>query len=180
VTPSGVEVAAVSIGATVTGSVDFDQFYRDTGLRVLRFVYALTGDLGAAQDLTQEAYIRAWQHWARIAAHGDHEAWVRLVAARLVTDRWRRLAVRRRAGPVAIQQQVPPPSEDTVLLVQALRTLPPRQRQVVVLHYLCDRPVSAIAAEIEAPEGSVKVWLARARAALAAQLGSLSEAANAE
>jgi RNA polymerase sigma-70 factor (ECF subfamily) len=164
----------------VTGPIDFDQFYRETGARVLRYVYALTGDLGAAQDLMQEAYVRAWQHWGRVAAYGDQEAWVRVVAARLVTDRWRRMAVRRRAAPIPIRQQVPPPSEDTVLLVRALRTLPPRQRQVVVLHYLCDRPVSAIAAEIEAPEGSVKVWLARARAALAAQLASLSEAANAE
>jgi RNA polymerase sigma-70 factor (ECF subfamily) len=68
-----------------------------------------------------------------------------------------------------------------VLLVRALRTLPPRQRRVTVLHYLCDLSVAAIAAEVEAPEGSVKVWLARARAALAAQLGDLTtEAANAE
>lgn len=164
----------------MTGPADFDQFYRDTGPRVLRYVYALTGDVGAAQDLTQEAYIRAWQHWSRVAAYGDQEAWVRTVAARLVTDRWRRLAVRRRVAPVAVPDHVQPPTEDTVLLVRALRTLPPRQRQVVVLHYLCDLPVAAIAAEVEAPQGSVKVWLSRARAALATQLGSLSEATNAE
>lgn len=165
----------------MTGPADFDQFYRATADRLLRYVYALTADLGAAQDITQETYIRAWQRWERVAGYGDPEAWVRVVAARLVTDRWRALAVRRRALPVSDPPHVPPPSEDTVLLVRALRALPARQRQVVVLHYLCDLSVSAIAAEIAAPEGSVKVWLSRARAALAAQLGGLTtEAANAE
>ncbi len=164
----------------MSDSADFDQFYRQTAARVTRYVYALTGDMGAAQDLTQEVFIRAWQHWGRVQAYSSAEAWARVVAARLVADRWRRLAVRRRAGPPALPQHVPPPSDDTVLLVRALRCLPPRQRQVVVLHYLCDLPVAVIATEIDAPEGSVKVWLARARAALAAELGdSLSEASNA-
>ncbi len=163
------------------GPPAFDRFYRETGARVMRYVYALTGDLTAAQDLTQEAFIRAWQHWERVSAHDNPESWVRVVAARLVTDRWRRMAVRRRSIPAGLPDHVPPPSEDTVLLVGALRAIPVRQRQVIVLHYLCDLPVAAIAAEIGAPEGSVKAWLARARAALAAQLGdSYSEAAHAD
>ena len=107
----------------------FDEFYRGASRRVLHFAYAMAGDLGTAQDLTQEGFLRAWRSWSRVSRYENPESWVRLVVARMATDRWRRLALRRRAetacggGPPA-----PPPSEDTVLLVAALRKLPARQR----------------------------------------------------
>ena len=65
---------------------------------------------------------------------------------------------------------MPEISPDTVALVAALRTLPERQRVVVVLHYLADLPVSQIAAELRCPAGSVKAWLSRGRDALAIAL----------
>ena len=152
-------------------SSDFDRFYEETSQRVLRYGYALTGDLAEAQDLTQEAYIRAWQRWGKLAGYDSAEAWVRLVLARLATDRWRRLRSRRKALQLAgPPDPARPPSEDTVLLVRALRLLPARQRQVIALHYICDMSVAGIAVEIGAAAGSVKVWLSRGRAALAAQL----------
>lgn len=40
---------------------DFDSFYRASRSRLLGFVYALTGDLGEAQDAVQDAFVRAWQ-----------------------------------------------------------------------------------------------------------------------
>ena len=148
----------------------------------MRYAYAVTGDLGAAQDLTQEAFIRAWQQWSKVSRYERAEAWVRLVVTRLATDRWRQLRARRTAARIAtLPTHVRPPSEDTVLLVRALRQLPPNQRRVIALHYLCDMSVADIAAETGAPVGSVKVWLARGRAALAAHLGdTLTEATNAE
>lgn len=45
----------------------FDAFYRGTAPRVVRLVYATTGDLTVAQDVTQEAYARAWQKWSTVA-----------------------------------------------------------------------------------------------------------------
>jgi RNA polymerase sigma-70 factor (ECF subfamily) len=41
----------------------FDDFYRDTSTRMLRYGFAMTGDLADAQDVVQEAYTRAWRHW---------------------------------------------------------------------------------------------------------------------
>lgn len=150
--------------------MDFDIFYRDTSRRLLRYAYGLTGDPGEAQDLVQEAYARAWQRWRRLAGYEEPEAWLRLVVHRLATDRWRRLGVRRlRPQPPA--RPVEPPSEDTVLLVRAMRTLPAAQRRALALHYLLDRSVAEIAIETGAPTGTVKAWLSRGRAGLAAALG---------
>lgn len=157
----------------------FDEFYRATSARMLRYGYALTGDLPEAQDLVQEAYVRAWQRWRRLAGYDHTEGWVRLVLTRLATDSWRRLRNRRlalrRAGPPG---DIPPPSEDTVLLVGALRRLPTAQRRAVALHYLCDMSVAEIAVETGTSPGTVKSWLSRGRAGLAAVLDGLMREAN--
>ncbi|WP_026212334.1 SigE family RNA polymerase sigma factor [Longispora albida] len=146
----------------------FDEFYRDTGPRLIRYAYGLTGDPAEAQDLVQEAYARAWQRWRKLSGYADAEGWLRLVVTRLSTDRWRWLKVRRTAAASA-RPPAPaePPSEDTVLLVGALRTLPVQHRRALTLHYLLDRSIADIAIEMGATAGTVKSWLARGRAGLA-------------
>jgi RNA polymerase sigma-70 factor (ECF subfamily) len=151
--------------------MDFDAFYRDTSRRLLRYAYGLTGDAGEAQDLVQEAYARAWQRRRRLAGYEDPEGWLRLVINRLSADRWRRLGVRRsRAEATGPPDPVAPPSENVVLLVRAMRALPVTHRRALALHYLLDRSVAEIAAETGVAPGTVKSWLSRGRAALAAQL----------
>jgi RNA polymerase sigma-70 factor (ECF subfamily) len=66
---------------------------------------------------------------------------------------------------------VPVVPEDAVALLEALRRLPLRHRQALVLHYLLDLPVEQAARTLGVPAGTVKSWLARGRKALAAQLG---------
>jgi RNA polymerase sigma-70 factor (ECF subfamily) len=157
----------------------FDEFYRDTSTRMVRYGYAMIGDRADAQDLVQEAYTRAWRHWRSVAVHPAPEAWVRLTVNRLAADRWRRLRSRRaallRSGP---PESVAPPDETTVLLTAALRRLPANLRQAVVLHYLFDLPVSEIAAETGSPVGTVTSWLHRGRAELAAILSTPAPAAK--
>src|SRR5262245_36790978 len=147
-------------------SVDFAEFYRATSHRTLRYAYGLTGDLAQAQDVVQEAYVRAWERWRRLSGYDDAEAWLRLVVSRLVFDWWRHLRVRRTTA-LARPAPAAPPSEDTVLVVAALKKLPDRQRQALALHYLLDVSVAQIATELEVSEGTVKSWLSRGRASLA-------------
>ncbi len=155
------------------GAEDFDSFYTSTARRVVHQVYAVCGDLGEAQDAVQEAYARAWIRWPQLSSYDNPEAWVRTVAWRLTVNRWRGtrrwLAARARLGPPAVAAE---PSPDRVVIVAALRRLPQAQRKVVVLHYLCDLPIAEIAAATGMPAGTVKVYLARARTALAALLGA--------
>lgn len=150
---------------------EFDRFYRDTTRRLMRYAYGLTGDQSESQDVVQEAYARAWQRWSTVSRYDDPEAWLRLVLTRLVTDFWRRRAVRRAAADAARPvSPAAPPGDDTVVLVRALRELPMNQRRALVLHYLLDRSVSDIATETGAAEGTVKSWLSRGRSALAARI----------
>jgi RNA polymerase sigma-70 factor (ECF subfamily) len=89
----------------------------------------------------------------------------------VLANRWRSLRGRasayRRHGVVP---SVPGPSEDTVLLVTALRRLPEAQRLAIVLHHVLGLPVASVAAETGVPVGTVKARLSRGRQALAALL----------
>jgi RNA polymerase sigma-70 factor (ECF subfamily) len=126
--------------------------------------------LDDARDITQETFARAWQRWSSVSACDSPEAWVRRVATNLAVSRWRRARTARLlAGRGdATANHVPEISTDTLALVAGLRTLPQRQRTVLVLYYLADLPVEQIAADPGCPAGSVKAWLSRGRAALAA------------
>ena len=157
----------------------FDEFYQATSRRLLQYAYALTGDLAAAQDLVQEVYLRAWQRWSRLRTYEAPDVWLRVVLSRLATDRWRRMRSLRtalaRTGP---PDNVAPPGDDGVLLVRALRQLPEHHRRALALHYLYDMSVEEIAMETDAPTGTVKSWLSRGRAALAAVLGDRATEVN--
>ena len=72
---------------------DFAEFYTVTWPRTLAVTYALTGDRGAAEELAQEAYVKAWSHWDRVSAYDQPASWVRQVATRLAVSRWRRSKV---------------------------------------------------------------------------------------
>ncbi|WP_433059822.1 SigE family RNA polymerase sigma factor [Dactylosporangium sp. CS-033363] len=156
----------------MTGAPDFDDFYSGSYRRLVGQLYAMTGDLGAAEEAVQDAYIRAWQRWATVSAYLDPEAWVRTVAYRLAVSNWRRavnrLAAHRRHG---LPDNVPDPGPDHVALVDALRQLPPDMRRVLVLHHLVGLAIDDIARETGVAIGTVKSRLSRGRKALAATLG---------
>ncbi|MEY9843557.1 SigE family RNA polymerase sigma factor [Streptacidiphilus sp. MAP5-3] len=156
---------------------EFDEFYAASWSRLVGQLYVMTGDLAEAQDVVQEAYVRAWKRRDELSASGAPEAWVRTVAWRLAVSRWRRArsyvsALVRHGTPAA--QAGPEPEH--AALVEALRKIPEEQRRVVVLHYLCDLPVVEVAEQTGAPVGTVKVRLSRARASLARHLtGDLTD-----
>jgi RNA polymerase sigma-70 factor (ECF subfamily) len=84
------------------------------------------------------------------------------VAYRAAVSSWRKAVNRLRAH----HRDVPPPdvdglSPDHVALVHALRQIPVDQRRVIVLHHLVGLSVDEIAAEVDAPAGTVKARLAR-------------------
>lgn len=149
--------------------MDFAEFYAATFHSLCLQLFAYTGDLSTAQDVVQEAFCRALPRWATLREYDDPAAWVRKVAWNLATSRWRQL--RRLAGIASVRDEVvAPPDVERLDLMNALSTLPPRQRQAVVLHYLADVSIAEIATIMGSSEGTVKSWLHRARIALAGAL----------
>lgn len=69
---------------------EFDLLYVGSVRLLVSQVSLLTGDVGEAQDVVQEAFLRAWNRCERLDAAQGVEAWVRTVAMRLAVSRWRK------------------------------------------------------------------------------------------
>jgi len=158
---------------------EFDLFYLRTAPKIVRQLALLTGDLGEAEDVTQEAFERAWLHWSVVESCASPEAWVRTVARRLAVSRWRRM----RNASAAWLRHGPPPEQPELdhehfALLEALRELPTKQRVAIVLHHLADLSVQQVAEETGSSVSAVKQQLVRGRAALAVLLADNTPAAN--
>ena len=157
-------------------STDFEAFYLANYGRVVGQLYALLGDLPEAEDVVQEAFARASQRWPRLQTYQAPEAWVRRVAFNHALNNLRRARYRLRASErLGTPPTAPELSAEVVDVVAAMRRLPLRQRQVLVLHYVAELPVEDIAWQLRVPTGTVKSRLARGRVALARLLGSGDE-----
>lgn len=167
-------------GPAAARAADFDEFFAATAKRMVAVVYAVTGDLGEAEDAVQEAYARAWQRWAVLTEEGDPTPWVRTVALRLAVSTWRKARNRMRAhfrhGP---PPDAPALAPDRVALVDALRALRDDQRTAVVMHHLLDLPVEEIARETGVSSAAVRTRLSRGRKALGARLRDAEDAGDA-
>jgi RNA polymerase sigma-70 factor (ECF subfamily) len=150
------------------GAEGFDEFYRAAYGRLVGQVYVVTGSLPEAEEVVQEAFLRALARWRRIREYDVPEAWVRRVAHNLAVNEVRRARSRLKAltrlGREA-DQDVPMP-DDTVVLVAALRRLPPGHRQALLLHHALDLPVEEVAAQLGVSPAAVRGRLFRARARL--------------
>lgn len=154
---------------------DFAQFYAAQFRGITIQLFAYTGDFPLAQDLAQEAFTRAVMRWDTVRTFDDPAAWVRRVAFNLASSRWRRSRVAAAYLKRQREEHVEGPSPDRVVLARALATLPDRHRRAVILHYLADLSIADIAVQESVSANTVKSWLHRGRAELAAQLGDQKE-----
>lgn len=147
----------------------FDAFFREAKKPLLAMAFVLTGDLATAQDLTQEAFLRTWARWSRVAKYDDPQAWTRRVLYNLAASKSRSDRVRQKA-PREQPRPTPAPNESHVMLAAALRSLPEDQVRALVLHDGAGHSISEVATEMKVPEGTVKSWLSRGRATAAERL----------
>jgi RNA polymerase sigma-70 factor (ECF subfamily) len=167
-----VDASPASPGPDGPGYADFTEFYHADFARLAAQMYVYLGDRGDAEDVVQEAYLRAWQRWDAVSRYTDPIGWVRRVAWNLATSRLRRLTTAARLrGRFRPADAVAAPGPEHVALVAALRKLPRQQRVVVVMHYIGDLSVDDIATSLDVPKGTVMSWLSRGRTRLAAILG---------
>lgn len=155
----------------------FDAFAREHRRALVAFAWTLTGDVGMAEDVAQDALHATWQAWDDGDGLRHPGAWARQVVANRAADRVRRAGRERRAlgivgarpGPTA---ELPTTDHE---FWDAVRALPERQAQAIALHYLEDRPVAEIAEILGCAPATVKVHLHRGRRALADALTPTEE-----
>lgn len=160
---------------------EFERLYQREFQAVYRAVYLLAGDRAAAEDSTQEAFARCLERWNRLGDKPWVAGWVTTTALNHVRRSLRRRFALVRPDPPASTPSPSDPSaarresavapgpeaQDTSLdLWRAVRQLPPRQQQAVVLHYAMDLPLVEVAEAMGVSQGAVKAHLARAREAL--------------
>lgn len=153
--------------------VDFDEALRATQPRLLRYAIRRIGDQHEAEELVQEAMLRAFQHRHELATEDDLMAWLTVVTGRLVIDR---LRVRGRTTPVA---ELPPGSrtardiadvvvarDEARIALDALEAMPSRQAAVLWAREVEGLSYDEIGGRYGLSEPTVRSLLHRARRTL--------------
>ncbi len=164
----------------------FARLFREHQVRVYNLVVYLLGDPTEAEDVTQRAFVRAWEELPRLRDPQAFTAWLNRVARNLASDRARAGAARARAqaagatpsddGPVATPpEEVVAQREQGERVHQAVASLASPHQEVVVMHHFEGTPVQEVAERLGLPLGTVLSRLARARAALRRKLGAYME-----
>jgi RNA polymerase sigma-70 factor (ECF subfamily) len=119
----------------------------------------LLGDRAEAEDVTQEAMVRAWQRLDQLREPDRAGAWFGRILVNACRDRLRRRArpTLPWAGPPEVASM--PDIAEREALLAALASLNPDQRIVIVLRFYLDLPLEAIAERTGAPLGTVKTRL---------------------
>ena len=153
-------------------SEDYLDFYRRERPRLCATLSLLTTDTRYLDDAAQDALLIARHHWEKIRHYDKPEAWLLKVALRILR-RWQARDYQR-LRPLheadnsedTHAAEVYALSDDYRDLIDAVRSLPPRQRECIVLHYLRDLPVAQVADILGVAEGTVKAQLSVGRARL--------------
>ncbi len=148
--------------------------YRSHALGLTRLAFLMLGDRHAAEDVVQEAFCGLYRAWDRLPDHGNVLGYLRvsvLNGCRSALRRARRAPRPLAVPPAASAESDMLASEEQRAAVAALRRLPPRQREALVLRYFGDLPEHEIAHAMGVSRGTVKSTTARGLAALGRMLG---------
>jgi RNA polymerase sigma-70 factor, ECF subfamily len=156
---------------TALGALDLDPRYDFAGVyeacypAVYRAVRGIVLQPELAEDLTQDAFLKAYRARHRFRPTGRVEAWVCTIAVREAISRLRWTALQRRVLEASGRASATRPASSTAELVDDLLAgLSPKARAVVVLHFLHGYRYREIAAMLRVPEGTVASRLSQALA----------------
>lgn len=158
------------------GRESFEDWARARQQRFVRAAYLMTGDFQRAEDLVQEALIRAALRWDTLR-DGQPDAWVRTVIFREHVSWWRRF--RRETLTAQVPDSTSMRSEEAPVMVQdALALLTHKQRAVLVLRFIEDLSVADTATVLGVTDGTVKKQTSEALARLRVIAPGLKELAE--
>jgi RNA polymerase sigma-70 factor (sigma-E family) len=168
------QAAGVSSDGLPDAAAAVSALYQTHAVGLIRLAVVMLGDRAAAEDVVQDAFCGLFRRWGNLADARSALAYVRAsVLNRCRSELRRRIRAERRAA----RQTAPhdaASAEFMVLITEkhrevllALRRLPPRQREALVLRFYLDLPEHEIAAAMGITQGTVKSTTSRGLSALA-------------
>ena len=153
-------------------TIEFEDLYRAERIRLVRAMLLLTGRVGEAEDLAQEAFVRVFERWSQVREMESPAGYLYRTALNLQRKRSRRLRVELRHRTVREDDdRRGDVAEDRLDLLRAVAALPLAQRQAVVLVDWLGFPASEAARMLGIEAVSVRGRLHRARSELRGQVG---------
>ena len=137
---------------------------------ILRLCLLYMGERQLAEDAFQETFVRAWRHLSAFRGESSVKTWLSHIAVNVCRDMLRTpwLRMRRSASSVEEMEHLPAPdATPRHELMDAIRALPDKYREVIVLVYVQDMKLREAAAQLRLPVPTVSTRLRRARARLA-------------
>ena len=155
--------------AMVDSEAGYELLFREEYAAVLRTVFLICHDREQAQDVTQEEFVQLFRHWRKVSRYDRPGAWVRRIAIRMTMQALKRERLRS----ILERDMTPIPAEGPidVDVLNAISSLPPKQRAATVLFYFGDLPLTEVAEMIGCSHATARVHVQRARTRLANVLG---------
>ena len=150
----------------------FDALYEKYRDQAVRTAYLITGNLADSEDIVQDTFVKIYLHSNKLQNNSGFKAWMMRI---LVRTAWRASKKKKREFPdeeavCGMEDRTEPSSLDKVMqhedakrLSAVVRSLPAKQRTVVVLYYYNGLNVGEIAGTLGIMEGTVKSRLHTAR-----------------
>jgi len=175
--------AAVTDRTDARGAnADFESWMIARQHKLLRTAYLLTGDVHAAEDLTQTTLAKVYLAWDRVSAAQSIDAYARKIMVNEHTSMWRRLWRHREVVSDTSTHDVPVDAREYdgvgAALWDAVTSLPERQRAVVVLRYYEQLSEKEAADALGVSVGTVKSQSSRALDTLRSRLGDRTDLAG--
>ena len=161
---------------------DFADAYPELFRASMRLAHRLTRDPALAEDVAAEALARAYARWSKVRDMDSRVAWVQRVTANLVVDGARRHRTATDALPVLVDEDVVQIDDQVTLrlaLLAALRALPRRQREAIVLRYLAGVEEPELSQAMGMSPSSVRTHVQRGLSALRTRLAEQPEVSRA-
>jgi len=159
----------------VRAAEPFEGFFRREFPRMVAVAYAISGSRWAAEELAQEACLRAFKSWDSVSRYDKPGAWLRRVTINLANSFLRRRVSEMKAlerhlvGGVEVVDSHP--AEEAEFWDQ-VKALPRRQREAIVLHYVDGVDTGEIADVLDISESTVRTHLQRGRETLVRRVDS--------
>ena len=137
---------------------------------ILRLCLLYMGERQLAEDAFQETFVRAWRHMNTFRGESSVKTWLSHIAVNVCRDMLRTPWLRMRRSVRSVEEMEHLPAPDATPrheLMDAIRALPDKYREVIVLVYVQDMKLREAAAQLRLPVPTVSTRLRRARARLA-------------